>query len=440
MTETQVAVLLADLGLIIAVAQVIGRIARTAGQPAVIGEIVGGILVGPTLLGGAIADTLFPMDVRPFLSALANLGLVLFMLVVGMEFDFDRLRGSGRIAGATVVGSTLVPFALGLLLAVVLMSDHRPANRPAFMLFIGVAVSVTAFPVLARILADRGMNGTWLGSVALSAAAICDLAAWTTLAAVQALAGGSHRNHWQVTLIVPFAVFLITCVRPLLRRGLTRGGPDRQMTPGVFAVVIPGALLSAAVTQLIGLHFVIGAFLFGLVMPRLEPGRFRQDLLHRTQSLTGLLLPVYFITAGLKVDLSGIGVSGLYELGLILVVAIAGKSVGTWAGARSQGLSARGSAVLASLMNTRGLTELIALSVGLEAGLLDEQLYSLFVAMAVITTAMTGPLLLWLTRRGREGPAESADLDALEPARLDRRGTPHSMSAASHPSGDGGPS
>ncbi|MFI9243928.1 cation:proton antiporter [Streptomyces sp. NPDC053086] len=431
MTETQVAILLADLALIIVVAQVVGRIARMLGQPAVIGEIVGGVLVGPTLLDGAVADALFPMDVRPYLGALANLGLVLFMFFVGMEFDFDRLRGSGRIAGATVVGSTLVPFVLGLLLAVVLMNEHRPANRPAFMLFIGVAVSVTAFPVLARILADRGMSGTWLGAVALSTAAICDLAAWTTLAGVQALAGGSHRNYWQVMLVVPFAVFLITCVRPLLRRGLTGGERDRQMTPGVFAVVVSGALLSAAVTQLIGLHFVIGAFLFGIVMPRLEPGRFREDLLHRTQSLTGMLLPVYFITAGLKVDLSGIGVTGLYELGLILAVAIAGKFAGTWAGARSQGLSARGSAVLASLMNTRGLTELIALSVGLQAGLLDERLYSLFVVMAVITTAMTGPLLLWLTGRGRGGPAGLQDLDGLAPARSGPGGAPHSTDSTS---------
>ncbi|MEV5886564.1 cation:proton antiporter [Streptomyces sp. NPDC052020] len=411
MTELQAAILLADLALILAVAHGAGRIARMLGQPAVIGEIVGGILVGPTFFDGAIALALFPLDVRPHLGALANLGLVLFMFVVGMEFDFGRLRGSGRIAGATVIGSTLVPFALGLPLALVLLREHEPAHRPAFMLFIGVAVSVTAFPVLARILTDRGMNGTWLGSVALSTAAICDLAAWLTLAAVQTLVGGSHENHWRVLLVVPYAVVLIVCVRPLLRRVLARGRDERGLSAGLFAVVLPGALVSAAVTQFLGLHFVIGAFLFGLVMPRREHAPTREDLLRRTGHMTRLLLPVYFIVAGLKVDLSRIGSSGLWELALIMCVAVTGKFAGTWIAARSQGLPSRGSAVLATLMNTRGLTELIALSVGLEAGLLDERLYSLFVVMAVVTTAMTGPLLLWLLGKGaqdRAGPPDGA--------------------------------
>lgn len=405
MSETHVAVLLADLALIIVVARAMGRLAAVLGQPSVLGEILAGILLGPTLFDGAVSDALFPEPVRPHLGALASLGLVLFMFAVGLEFDFGRLRGAGRMTGITAAGSALVPFGLGLLLAWFLMRDHQPADRTAFMLFIGVVVSVTAFPVLARILSDRGLIGTWLGVVALSAAAVCDLAAWTTLAGIQALMGGA-RDHWQVLLAVPY-VGVLVAVRPLLRRWLARGGAERGVSLGDFALLLVGALVSAAVTQWLGLHFVLGAFAFGLAVPRMRPSM-QEGVVHRTRYATTLLLPVYFVTSGLKVDLSAIGGSDLLQLGVIMAVAVTGKLGGTWIAARSQGLSARGSAVLASLMNTRGLTELIALGVGLEAGLLDERLYALFVVMAVVTTGMTGPLLRLL--RGRPGDPTAAPL------------------------------
>ncbi|MDT9687049.1 cation:proton antiporter [Streptomyces sp. P9(2023)] len=425
MTETQVAILLVDLALILAVCRVAGRLARALGQPAVIGEIGAGVLLGPTLLDGAVADTLFPVEIRPHLGVLANLGLVLFMFLVGLEFDFGRLRGAGRIAGAAVAGSTLLPFGLGLLLAWYLVGDYQPVNSTAFALFIGVAVSVTAFPVLARILADRGMGGTLLGTLALSTAAICDLAAWTALVGIQVLAGTGGQSPWKVLLVVPYVLLLVFGVRPLLRKVLARRGPDGKSagpdgssagpdrksagpgrSAGPLVIALTGALVSAAVTQLLGLHFVIGAFLFGLVMPRQEIPGLREDLVRRTEHTTAILLPVYFVVAGLKVDLSGIGAEGLVHLGLILLVATTGKFGGTWVAARSQGLSSRSAAVLASLMNTRGLTELIALGIGLEAGLIDERLFSLFVVMAVLTTAMTGPLLRWFARPDTAGPAE----------------------------------
>jgi K+:H+ antiporter len=397
-TEFQVGILLADLAFVVVVARVIGRLAHALGQPAVIGEIIGGILVGPTLFHGTVAWTLFPAEVRPYLGALANLGLVLFMFAVGLEFDYSRLRGSVRIAGATIAGATLVPFALGVALAFHLYPGR---GRPglSFMLFTGVAMSVTAFPVLARVLTDRGMHRTGIGTLALSTAAVCDLAAWTTLAFVQAIGGGSHRNHWMVLLVVPFGVLLFTVIRPVLSRALARSEPQQPMTAGNLAVVLASLLASAAVTQLLGLHFVFGAFLFGLAMPRLSGSGIREELVHRTHFVTALLLPVYFIIAGLKVDLSSTGLAGLVDLALILLVAIAGKFGGSWIGARSQGLPARDSAVLATLMNTRGLTELIALGVGLQIGVLDTRLYSLMVVMAVVTTAMTGPLLRLLAGR-----------------------------------------
>ncbi|WP_058041417.1 cation:proton antiporter [Streptomyces roseifaciens] len=425
MTEGQITLLLVDLALIIALAKAAGRLARALGQPQVIGEILIGVALGPTFFGGALSDALLPVEVRPYLGTLANLGLVLFMFVVGLELDFGRLRGSGRMAGAVVAGSTLVPFVLGLGLAAYLLCTYEPADHTAFVLFIGVAVSVTAFPVLARILSDRGMSGTWLGTVALSTAAVCDLAAWTALAGVQALVGASGGHHWKVLLVVPYAAVLFLVVRPLLKRFLSGESATGPRSAGGLALVLAGALVSAAATQWMGLHFVMGAFLFGLVVPRLKETSVREDLLQGTQYTTELLLPVYFVVAGLKVNLSGIGADGLVQLAAILFVAIAGKFAGTWLAARSQGLSPRGSAVLACLMNTRGLTELIALGIGLEAGLLDERLYSLFVVMAVLTTAMAGPLLRLLAGCGDE-PLE---LDYVVPAPTPR--------AESRPPGQG---
>jgi Kef-type K+ transport system membrane component KefB len=408
MTELQMTILFADLALIVMVAWVIGHLARMLGQPAVIGEILGAILVGPTLFHGQIATTLFPLSVRPYLGVLANLGLVLFMFIVGLEFDFHRLRGSGRIAGATAVSATVVPFSLGLLLALYLARSHHPSDRPSFTLFVGVAVSVTAFPVLARILTDREMTRTRLGTIALSAAAISDLAAWTVLALIQAIHGGGYADHWRVLLVVPFVAVLFLVVRPLLARLLIRSGAEGAQSLGSLAIMLAALLMSASVTQLLGLHFVFGAFLFGLAVPRLANLRVREDLMHRTQFATILLLPVYFILAGLNVDLSRLGGSGLLELVLIMVVAITGKFGGTWLAACSQGLVPRDSAVLATLMNTRGLTELIVLNVGLQIGLLDAGLYSLMVVMAVVTTAMTGPVLRVLMRQKEAVPAEPA--------------------------------
>jgi Kef-type K+ transport system membrane component KefB len=412
-TEFQLAVVFADLALIVVVARVVGLLARMLGQPAVIGEIVAGILVGPTLFRGVIARTLFPLDVRPFLVTLADLGLVLFMFGVGLEFDFGRLHGSGRAAAGTAIGSTVLPFGLGLLLALYLARTYNPASAVPFFLFIGVAVSVSAFPVLARILTDRGMHRSRLGTIALSSAAVCDLACWTMLALIQAIAGGSGQSHWLVLLIIPYAALLIMCVRPLLTRLLARSGPDDLGARASLVIVLAGVLVSAAVSQLLGLQFVFGAFLFGLIVPRLDDVGFRAQLRSRADLVIMLLLPVYFIVAGLNVDLSRIGTAGLLELGVIMAVAVTGKFAGTWAGARSQGLSARDAAVLGTLMNTRGLTELVALSIGLQIGILNSKLYSILVVMAVITTAMTGPLLRLLT--GQETPVVPARNPAESP-------------------------
>lgn len=400
MTDRQVALLLADLALIVVLAKGIGLLARTLRQPAVIGEIIAGILVGPTLLHGAIATTLFPIDVRPYLTTLADLGLALFMFVIGLEFDHATLRGHGKVTGATALGSSLIPFGLGTLLALYLVNHQPSTNRVGFVLFIGTAIAVTAFPVLARIIVDLNMTNTLSANIALSAAAVCDIAAWSMLALVQVIVGNHDQPHWLVLLLIPYLALMFLAIRPLLRRVLA----SDELTPKNFAIVLAGLLISAAATQLIGLHFIFGAFLFGLIMPRTSTGELRHELVRRTQIGTTLLLPIYFVVTGLNVDLSTIGPSGLIDLGLIILTAIIGKFSGTFLGARSQGLPTHQSVTLATLMNTRGLTELVALTVGLHIGILDQQLYSLMVVMAVVTTAMSGPILLWLRRRHATDP------------------------------------
>ncbi|MFD2467439.1 cation:proton antiporter [Amycolatopsis silviterrae] len=392
MTSGQVVTLLLDLAVILVVARAMGALARRFDQPPVIGEILAGIAFGPTLFHGAIADALFPAGVRPMLSALANVGVVLFMFLAGLEFSRKLLRRRLGSIAAVSAGSTLVPFALGTVLAGWLAARHGGGHTLGFVLYVGTAMSVTAFPVLARIIGDRGMSGTRIGALALGSAAVGDLLCWSMLAvAVMTLGGGGH-DPWRVLLIVPFAAAGFLVVRPLLGR-LIRWQARRGWILEIFAAVLIGLLVSSAFTEWAGLHFLFGAFLFGLLMPE-DVAEVREGVAQRIEQVgTTLLLPVYFVVAGLQVDLSGVGLAGLGEFGLILLVAVGGKFAGALAGARLAREDWRRSATLAVLMNTRGLTELIVLSAGLQLGLLDRTLYSLLVLTAVATTVMTGPLL-----------------------------------------------
>jgi Kef-type K+ transport system membrane component KefB len=415
--------LLLGLAAIIVLSRLFGALARRVGQPPVIGEIVAGILVGPTLFGTLISDRLFPVaEVRPALSGLANVGLVLFMFIVGYELDHTLVRGRERVAVSVSVGSIALPFGLGAVLALWLAGRHGVTDTLPFVLFIGAAMSVTAFPVLARILTDRGMHRTAVGGLALASAAVDDVIAWTLLAVVIAI-GGADSATWHTALAVPYVLLMFFVVRPQLRRLIAARDKAGRMTPNILAVVLVGLLLSCYAAEWLGVHAIFGAFVFGAVMPRAGGERLRHEILERLEQVSVLLLlPVFFFLSGLRVDLSQVDVSGLLELALILSVAIVGKFAGAFLGARLQRVPARQAGALATLMNTRGLTEIVILTVGLQLGILDTSLFSLMVVMALVTTVMAGPLLTLIYPQRRidrdVAEAERAALGAPEAYRV----------------------
>ncbi|GAA3196652.1 cation:proton antiporter [Actinocorallia longicatena] len=391
----RVDILLLDLVVVLALARLLGYGARLVGQPPVVGEIVAGIALGPSLLGDVIGRDLFPEDILSPLKALADVGLVLFMFVVGLELDQRLVKGKGRVAAGVSVGSTALPFVLGCGLALLLVDDHAPEDKKlAFVLFLGAAMSATAFPVLARILTDRNMHRTRLGGLALACAAVIDVLAWTVLAAVVAIAG-SGEGQWKIVLVVPFGLLMIFVVRPLLRRLVPSYERAGRLTPNLLSLVLLGMFGAAWTTEYLQVHFIFGAFLFGALMPRGGAAeKLNHEILERLEQLAVLLLlPMFFVVAGLSVDLTTLEASSVWTLLGILVVAIVGKLAGAYVSARFLGVPRKESAGLATLINTRGLTEIVILSVGLQKGVLDTELYSLMVVMALVTTAMTGPLL-----------------------------------------------
>jgi Kef-type K+ transport system membrane component KefB len=395
MSLSAVQLLLADVAIIIILARLLGIAAKRVGQDPVIGEILAGILLGPTFFHGHLTKTLFPTALISPLTALADIGLVLFMFVVGYEVDLRLIKGRERVAVGVSTGSLILPLIGGSLLGIWLAHRNHVTHVSTFALFIGTAMAATAFPVLARILTDRNLHRTRIGGLALASAAIADVLAWTLLAVVVGLAGNG--SPWKVLLAIPYAAAMFLFVRPLLRRLSAVYKKAGRLTPNVLATVLAGLMLSGYATNWMGLHFIFGSFLFGIIMPREDLLALREEILERLEQVSVLvLLPIYFVVSGLSINLSTVGTSGLEELGAILVVAIAGKFIGAYFGAQLTGVSGRNAGVLATLMNTRGLTELVILGVGLQLHIITKPLYALMVVMALVTTAMSGPLLRWL--------------------------------------------
>lgn len=399
-----------DIAVIIIAARLAGALFAKLRQPAVVGEILAGIALGPSLLGllpGDVDTTIFPLDVRPYLRIVGQLGLVVFMFIVGLELDVLLIKGKERAAGIISLSSVILPFGLGVGLASWLLYDHHKVAvdamlkahdvKPlAFALFIGASMSVTAFPVLARILNDRGMQRTEIGALTLACAAVDDILAWSMLAVVLAVANSSGPENLIKILVetLVFVAVMFLVIKPGLRRLVSAYEKAGRLTPNILAVVLIGLLVSAFLTDHIGIHSIFGAFVFGVVMPREASHALFAAILDKLEQVSVLLLlPVFFISTGFGVDVTKMTAQGFGELLAVLVVACVGKFFGAAGAARAIGFRARKAGAVGILMNTRGLTELVILTVGRQANVLDAKLFTILVLMAIFTTVITEPLL-----------------------------------------------
>lgn len=401
-SDLQLATMLAGIAFVLLAGVVLGGLAKKVRQPAVIGEILAGIALGPSILGqfpGDLSHKLFPADVRPLLSAVSQVGLMLFMFMVGWEFEKRMLRPHRGVAAAVSLCSVGLAFAMGVGVSTLLYSHHNTVaghhiSFLTFSTFMGAAMSVTAFPVLARILTDNRLTHSRVGTLALASAAVDDLLAWCMLAYVSALVTSSGpKDLFQVLgLSVAYVVGMFFVIRPALAK-LVAFLTARQQWRNLLVVMAAGTFLSSYLTTWIGIHGIFGAFLFGFVMPREPAAQLVEHLRKPLDNISLVLLPVFFIVTGLGVDINGLHAYQYAELAAIIAVACAGKLVGAIVPARIFGLSWRESRALGLLMNTRGLTELIILNTAVQLGVLDSQMFTMMVIMALTTTALAGPLL-----------------------------------------------
>jgi Kef-type K+ transport system membrane component KefB/nucleotide-binding universal stress UspA family protein len=397
-----VVLVLVQVLIIIGLSRLMGLGCRVVKQPLVIGEIIAGIMLGPSLLGlvaPAFATTLFPAETLPFLNVLSQVGLIFFMFLIGLELDPKYLKGNLDIAILTSHVSILVPFSLGSLLALLLypLVSNGSVAFTAFALFLGAAMSITAFPVLARIITENNLQGTRLGTLALTCAAVDDVTAWCLLALAIAVTRTNSMIGAVPTIIesLVYIGFMVTVGRWFLQRLSSHYNQTGRLTQLVLAGIYMGVVASALITELIGIHLIFGAFLLGAVMPK-NPGLVR-DLAQKTEDFVlTFLLPIFFAYSGLRTQIGLLNRPDLWLLCVSVVgVAIIGKYVGTYVAARVCGIENREASALGWLMNTRGLTELIVLNIGLSLGVISPLLFTMLVIMALVTTVMTSPLLEW---------------------------------------------
>ncbi len=391
---------------ILATSQVLARLLRRLGQPPVVGEIVAGFVLGPIVLGALWPDAhakLFSQSVNAGLSAIASLGVVLFTFAVGVEV---RQSKSGRLRwnGAACVGlcSVLLPFALGVAIAPVAYPTMAPAavGQWPFALFLGTALSVTALPVLARIVKDRDMAGTEVGQLALGAAAVADVLSWGLLLAVVSIAGvnnppGRLDIGYALMGLAVLSLALACAIRPIIAGALKSQASAEYPSLPFMAVLLIGLFVCSEVTEWLGLHRVFGAFLFGVTLPPDE--RLAVAVSRSVEPLAiVVLMPVFFALAGLSTTTDAFAAHSMVVLVVLLSVAIASKLAGGTVGARLVGLGWQESLTIGALLNARGLMEIVVIKVGLDAGLIRVELFTILLVMAVVTTAITGPLTAWL--------------------------------------------
>ena len=406
-------ILLLQLIVIVAVSRLVVVLIRRTGQPAVIGEMIAGILLGSSVLGALYPQAmayLFPPQSLETLKLLSQLGVIVFMFVVGMGVDVEHLRSKAHAMVLVSHASILMPMFLGAVFSIFIYPATAPADISfsAFALFMSVAMSITAFPVLARILEERGISKTYLGNTAIACAAVDDATAWCLLAVVIAIvqADGLSGAVLGIVAVILFIGVMLFIIKPLAERFFGHedegGTPDRKSVPAALLLLFVCALF----TEAIGIHALFGAFLAGVVMP--AHTALRKLLTERLGGFTsGLLLPIFFAFTGLRTQINLLNGWGDWIICAgIIMVAIAGKLCGSMLAARWSGMSWHESASLGVLMNTRGLVELVVLNIGFDLGILSPRIFSMMVIMALVTTFMTGPLFALLNRWEQKGVPE----------------------------------
>lgn len=394
------ALLLAQILTIIFVARIFGWICTKIGQPTVIGEMIAGIVLGPSLVRMYLPEfsaMLFPKESLGNLQFISQIGLILFMYIVGMELDLKVLRNKAHEAVVVSHASIIFPFFLGIGLAYFVYTQFAPegAQFMAFALFIGISMSVTAFPVLARIVQERGIHKTRLGTIVITCAAADDITAWCILAAVIAItkAGTFVSSAFTIALAVVYVLAMIKLVKPFLKRVADSNSTGSHLSKPVIAIFFLTLIISAYLTEAIGIHALFGAFMAGAIMP--ENVRFRNIFIEKVEDIALVLfLPLFFVFTGLRTQIGLLDDPYLWKMtGVIILVAVVGKFVGSALAAKFVGQNWRDSLAIGALMNTRGLMELVVLNIGYDLGVLGPEIFAMMVIMALVTTFMTGPAL-----------------------------------------------
>lgn len=416
--QHSVGLLILQIIAIIIVARGIGFFFKKMGQPVVIGEILAGIVLGPSLLGTyfpEFSNFLFAKESLGGLQILSQVGLVLFMFVIGMELNLKVLKNTAYEATVISHASIIIPFALGIGLAYYLYPSFAPTNIPfsSFSLFIGISMSITAFPVLARIVQEKGLHKTKIGALSLICAAINDITAWCLLAVIIAVvkAGSFASSIYTIVFAIAYVFLMISVVRPFLKKIVSSSKSDISLNKTLVVIVFLVLLISSFITETIGIHALFGAFMAGTIMP--ENIRFRKLFIEKIEDVALVLfLPIFFVISGLKTEIGLIDNSNLWELtGIIIAVAIAGKFIGSAAAAKFVGQSWKDSLTLGTLMNTRGLMEIVVLNIGYDLGVLNAEIFVMLILMALTTTFMTGLSLSGIEKIFKTNTIDIKDLE-----------------------------
>jgi Kef-type K+ transport system membrane component KefB len=394
------AILLLQIITIIIVARFFGWVFRKIGQPTVIGEIVAGIFLGPSLVGlyfPEYSGMLFPKESLGNLQFLSQIGLILFMFVIGMELDLKVLKNKANEAVVISHASIVIPFALGIGLSYFIYHQFAPEGIEflSFSLFMGIAMSITAFPVLARIVQERGIHKTKLGTIVITCAAADDITAWCLLAAVIAIvkAGTFASSLYIILMAAVYVIVMLFLVKPFLKKVGDLYGTKDNLSKSVVGIFLLTLIISSYLTEIIGIHALFGAFMTGAIMPDIT--KFRNIFIEKVEDVSViLLLPLFFVFTGLRTEIGLINDPYLWKItGLIVLVAVVGKFFGSALAARFVGQNWKDSLTIGALMNTRGLMELVVLNIGYELGVLSPKIFTMMVIMALVTTVMTGPAL-----------------------------------------------